>query len=122
MIGHHFRVGEQAGYLKVGLYEDGRPGCIFVDISKSGSTVSGTYDTIAVLTSLALQYHIPLETLSSKLISMRFEPYGMTDNPEIPNATSVVDYIFRWLRLKFGDSKQLLVQSGLFCPDCTSMF
>jgi len=120
MIGHHFRVGEQAGYLKVGLYADGRPGCIFVDISKSGSTVSGTFDTIAVLTSIALQHNIPLESLSSKLIGMKCEPYGMTDNPEIPTATSVVDYIFRWLKLQFGDNKKSIVSSGLFCPDCTS--
>ncbi len=101
-ITHKFRVGDQEGYITVGLYEDGRPGEIFVKIAKEGSTVSGLMDTMALLTSVTLQYGVPIEDLARKLKNTRFEPYGRTNNPHIPWATSVVDYVFRWLERKFA--------------------
>ncbi|MDA1061942.1 MAG: adenosylcobalamin-dependent ribonucleoside-diphosphate reductase, partial [Chloroflexi bacterium] len=99
---HKFRVGEQEGYLTVGLYEDGTPGEVFVKIAKEGSTVSGLTDAVAVLISIALQYGVSLEKLADKLERTRFEPYGTTSNPDLPFATSIIDYIFRWLRLHFA--------------------
>jgi ribonucleoside-diphosphate reductase alpha chain len=134
-ITHKFAVGEQEGYLTVGLYEDGRPGEIFVKIAKEGSTVSGLMDAMALLTSVSLQYGVPLEDITRKLRNTRFEPYGRTNNHDIPWATSLVDYIFRWLELKFvpgaapnshnpvlkEDDNGLPVtpeSSGLGCPDC----
>ena len=137
-VTHKFRVGEQEGYLTVGLYEDGTPGEVFVKIAKEGSTVSGLTDAVAVLTSIALQYGVSLDKLADKLEHTRFEPYGATANPEIPFATSVLDYIVRWLRLHFGEdsdghARQIeagaaseaapaeggrRVASGLTCPDC----
>ena len=101
-VTHKFRVGEQEGYLTVGLFEDGSPGEVFITISKEGSTIRGLMDSLAVMTSLALQYGVPIENLAAKFKNVRFEPYGFTSNPEIPQASSIVDYIFRWLELKFA--------------------
>jgi ribonucleoside-diphosphate reductase alpha chain len=101
-ITHKFRVGEQEGYVTVGLYEEGQPGEIFVNISKEGSTIRGLMDSVAVLTSVALQYGVPLANLVSKFRGVHFEPAGLTNNPQIPVASSLVDYIFRWLELRFG--------------------
>ena len=98
---HKFRVGEQEGYITVGLYDDGHPGEIFVNISKEGSTIRGLMDSVAVLTSVALQYGVPLENLVAKFRGVHFEPNGLTSNPAIPTASSLVDYIFRWLELRF---------------------
>ncbi|MEE8422530.1 MAG: adenosylcobalamin-dependent ribonucleoside-diphosphate reductase [Dehalococcoidia bacterium] len=130
-ITHKFRVGEQEGYLTVGLYDDGSPGEIFVKIAKEGSTVSGLMDAVALLTSISLQYGVSLDKLADKLEHTRFEPYGPTGNPDIPLATSLLDYIFRWLRLHFGDEVAATFEgnadnaapstgprSGLTCPDC----
>jgi ribonucleoside-diphosphate reductase alpha chain len=138
-ITHKFSVSDQEGYVTVGLYTDGRPGEIFVKINKEGSTVSGLMDTVALLTSVTLQYGVPIEDLSRKLKNTRFEPYGRTTNPEVPWATSLVDYIFRWLELKFAPHAAALDASyhplagaslgaassaptgeatGLGCPDC----
>jgi ribonucleoside-diphosphate reductase alpha chain len=100
-ITHKFRVGEQEGYLTVGLYEEGTPGEIFVNISKEGSTIRGLMDSVAVLTSVALQYGVPLDNLAAKFRGVHFEPAGLTGNPAIPSASSLVDYIFRWLALRF---------------------
>ncbi|HZP57481.1 MAG TPA: vitamin B12-dependent ribonucleotide reductase [Dehalococcoidia bacterium] len=100
-ITHKFRVGEQEGYITAGLYEDGQPGEIFVRISKEGSTISGLMDSVAVLTSVALQYGVPLRSLVDKFRGVHFEPNGLTSNPRVPVATSVVDYIFRWLESRF---------------------
>lgn len=121
-ITHKFRVGEQEGYVTVGLFEDGTPGEVFIKIAKEGSTVSGLTDAVALLTSISLQYGVSLEKIAAKLEQTRFEPYGVTGNPDIPFATSVLDYVFRWLRLRFGvelprvDGERVL--SGLTCPDC----
>jgi ribonucleoside-diphosphate reductase alpha chain len=100
-VTHKFRVGEQEGYVTVGLYDEGTPGEIFVNISKEGSTIRGLMDSVAVLTSVALQYGVPLESLVSKFRGVHFEPAGLTNNPRIPAASSLVDYIFRWLELRF---------------------
>ena len=102
---HKFCVADQEGYLTVGLFEDGRPGELFIHISKEGSTVSGLMDVVGILTSLALQHGVSLADITRKLKKTRFEPYGRTQNKEIPEATSLVDYIFRWLEMKFGKEK-----------------
>jgi ribonucleoside-diphosphate reductase alpha chain len=98
---HKFSIGGHEGYITVGLYEDGSPGEIFVKMSKEGSTISGLMDSLATIISLALQYGVPLSTLVDKFIHVRFEPSGFTNNKEIPMAKSVMDYIFRWMALKF---------------------
>jgi len=101
-ITHKFSIaGAHEGYFTVGLYEDGMPGEIFITMAKQGSTISGLMDTIATMTSIMLQYGVPLEVLVNKFSHMRFEPAGFTRNPDIKIAKSIVDYIFRWLGLKF---------------------
>lgn len=100
-ITHKFSIAGHEGYITVGMYDDGTPGEIFLTMSKEGSVISGLMDTIATMTSLALQYGVPLETLTSKFAHTRFEPSGYTPNPDIPIAKSIPDYIFRWLGLKF---------------------
>jgi ribonucleoside-diphosphate reductase alpha chain len=83
------------------MYEDGSPGEIFIKMSKEGSTLSGVMDTLALSLSMNLQYGVPLEVLCDKLVHSRFEPMGMTQNKEIPMVKSVMDYLGRWLALKF---------------------
>ena len=100
-IRHKFSVAEHEGYLHVGLYEDGSPGEVFLRMNKEGSVISGLMDTIATMTSILLQYGVPLESLVDKFSHVRFEPSGFTTNKEIPIAKSIVDYVFRWLALKF---------------------
>ena len=124
--------------MTVGLFNDGTPGEVFINVSKQGSTVSGLMDTVAMLTSYALQYGVPIHELASKLKSSRFEPSGPTNNKSIPIATSIVDYVFRWLELKFDGSRvanqptllpiedvvaatevgERTVASGIGCPEC----
>jgi ribonucleoside-diphosphate reductase alpha chain len=100
---HKFSVAGHEGYITVGQYEDGAAGEIFLVMAKEGSVVSGLMDAFATSVSLALQYGVPLEALSNKFTHMRFEPSGFTGNPEIPIAKSIMDYIFRWMDLRFGD-------------------
>ncbi|MBM3494692.1 MAG: vitamin B12-dependent ribonucleotide reductase [Armatimonadetes bacterium] len=100
-ITHKFSIAGHEGYITVGMYDSGQPGEIFLTMSKEGSTISGLMDTIATMTSLALQYGVPLSTLVNKFAHMRFEPSGITPNPEIRFAKSIPDYIFRWLGTKF---------------------
>jgi ribonucleoside-diphosphate reductase alpha chain len=100
-VTHKFAVGGHEGYITVGLFEDGHPGELFITMAKEGSTIGGLMDTIGTLTSLALQYGVPLDALVNKFSHMRFEPSGWTGNADIPNAKSVVDYIFRWLGIAF---------------------
>jgi ribonucleoside-diphosphate reductase alpha chain len=100
-ICHKFDIGGHEGYIHVGFFEDGTPGEIFIKMAKEGSTISGLMDTIATLSSLALQYGVPLEALVSKFSHVRFEPSGFTKNPEIPMAKSLTDYIFRFLGSRF---------------------
>ena len=105
-ITHHFSVGGQEGYLTVGVYEDGLPGEIFVRMAKEGSTISGLMDSFATVVSLALQHGVPLELLCGKFSHTRFEPSGWTGNPKIGYATSLMDYIFRWMELRFLKKEQ----------------
>jgi ribonucleoside-diphosphate reductase alpha chain len=100
-VGRKFRVGEYEGYIHVGLYEDGTPGDIFVDIAKEGTTLAGLMNSIMISVSLGLQYGVPLEVYVSKFSHMRFEPSGMTNDPDIRVAKSIVDYIFRWMGKRF---------------------
>ncbi len=105
-ITHKFQVGEQEGYVTVGLYEDGRPGEVFLRVSKQGSTVNGLMESLGQVVSLALQHGVPLDSLASKMKNSRFEPAGLTVNREIPTATSLVDYVFRWLDRRFNPDAQ----------------
>ncbi len=98
---HKFSVAGHEGYITVGLYDSGQPGEIFITMAKEGSTVSGLMDSFATAVSLALQYGVPLKVLCDKFSHTRFEPSGWSPNPEIRYAKSVMDYIFRWLGLKF---------------------
>ena len=101
-ITHKFTISGHEGYLTVGLYPDtGQPGEIFIVMAKEGSVVSGLVDCFATAISLALQYGVPLKVLVDKFVHSRFEPSGITANPEIRFARSIADYIFRWLALKF---------------------
>jgi ribonucleoside-diphosphate reductase alpha chain len=100
-VGRKFRVGEYEGYIHVGLYEDGTPGDIFVDIAKEGTTLAGLMNSIMISVSLGLQYGVPLEVYVSKFSHMRFEPSGMTNDPDIRVAKSIVDYVFRWMGKRF---------------------
>ncbi len=98
---HRFEIAGHEGYITVGLFEDGMPGELFVTMSKEGSTIGGLMDTVGTLTSIALQYGVPLESLVKKFAYQRFEPSGFTKNPDIRNATSIADYVFRWLGIQF---------------------
>jgi ribonucleoside-diphosphate reductase alpha chain len=100
-ITHKFSVEGQEGYVTVGLYEDGKPGELFITMAKEGSTLSGVMDAFATAVSLTLQYGVPLEFLVNKFSHVRFEPSGWTNNAQIPYAKSVIDYIFRWMASKF---------------------
>ena len=100
-ITHKFDIAGHEGYITVGLFEDGSPGEIFLTMAKEGSTISGFADAFAQAISYALQYGVPLQVLVDKFSHARFEPSGMTKNPEIRFAKSIVDYIFRWLATKF---------------------
>ena len=100
-VGRKFRVGEYEGYIHVGLFDDGTPGDIFVDIAKEGTTLAGLMNSFMISVSLGLQYGVPLEVYVSKFSHMRFEPAGATNDPDIRIAKSIVDYIFRWMGKKF---------------------
>ncbi len=102
-ITHKFAIAGHEGYFTVGLYEDGAPGELFIKISKEGSTLSGIMDALALSISLNLQYGVPLEVLISKFTHTRFEPSGMTGNKEIPMVKSIMDYLGRWMAVKFLD-------------------
>jgi len=98
---HRFEIAGHEGYITVGLYEDGQPGELFITMAKEGSTIGGLMDTVGTLTSIALQYCVPLESLVKKFAYQRFEPSGFTKNPDIRSATSITDYVFRWLGCQF---------------------
>src|SRR6266571_1272292 len=98
---HRFEIAGHEGYITVGLYEDEQPGELFITMSKEGSTIGGLMDTVGTLTSIALQYGVPLESLVEKFAYQRFEPIGVTKNPDIRHATSITDYVFRWLACQF---------------------
>ena len=100
-ITHKFSVSGHEGYIIVGMYEDGRPGEVFIKMSKEGSTLSGVMDGFALTLSIGLQYGVPAKVVVDKLINMRFEPSGITENPDIRFASSILDYVGRWLGGKF---------------------
>ena len=100
-MNHKFEIAGHKGYVTVGMFEDGQPGELFIQMNKEGSTLGGLMDTVATLTSISLQYGVPLESLVKKFAYQRFEPSGFTKNPDIRNATSITDYIFRWLGCQF---------------------
>lgn len=102
-ITHKFAVAGHEGFLTVGLYEDGNPGEIFITMSNAGSFLSGIMNAFAISLSLNMQYGVPLEALIKKFVNLKFEPSGMTSNREIPMVKSIIDYISRWLALKFLD-------------------
>jgi ribonucleoside-diphosphate reductase alpha chain len=112
-ITHKFNVGGHEGYITVGLYRDGSPGEIFITMAKEGSTVSGLMDSFACAVSLALQHGVPLKLLCEKFAHTRFEPSGWTNNPDIGFAKSIMDYIFRWLQLRFLTGQQQLLFENL---------
>ncbi|HVZ74148.1 MAG TPA: vitamin B12-dependent ribonucleotide reductase [Polyangia bacterium] len=103
---HKFSIAGHEGYIHVGLYETGEPGEIFVKMAKEGSTISGLMDSFATAISLALQHGVPLRLIVDKFSRTRFEPYGFTENPDIPRASSIMDYLFRWLGSKFIKREQ----------------
>jgi ribonucleoside-diphosphate reductase alpha chain len=100
-VTHKFNVAGHEGYITVGLYDDGRPGELFITMAKEGSTVGGLMDCFGTAVSMSLQYGVPLEVYVNKFTHTRFEPMGYTTNPDIRVATSIVDYIFRWLGATF---------------------
>ncbi len=118
-ITHKFDIGGHEGYITVGLYEDGQPGELFLTMAKEGSTISGFADAFAQAISYALQYGVPLQDLVDKFSHVRFEPSGMTRNPDIRFAKSIVDYIFRWLAAKFL-SAEAQYHAGLNVPEVTT--
>ena len=105
-VGRKFSVGEYEGYIHVGLYDDGSPGDIFVDIAKDGTTMAGLMNSLMIAVSMGLQYGVPPEVYVSKLSHMRFEPSGLTNDADIRAAKSIVDYIFRWFGKKFLTTEQ----------------
>ena len=111
---HKFSVAGHEGYITVGLYPDGRPGELFITMAKEGSTVGGLMDCFGTAISMSLQYGVPLEVLVNKFSHTRFDPMGNTTNPEVRMAKSLVDYIFRWLKLKFGEVEATPAQIGAF--------
>ena len=100
-ITHKFSIAGHEGYITVGMYDDGTPGEMFVKMAKEGTVVSGLMDSLATVTSIALQFGVPLEVLVEKFAHTRFEPAGVTENPKIRFAKSIMDYIGRWLALTF---------------------
>jgi ribonucleoside-diphosphate reductase alpha chain len=112
-ITHKFKVGDHEGYVTVGLYPNGDPGELFVKMAKEGSTVSGLMDSFALAVSLALQYGVPLKTFCEKFAHTRFEPSGWSGNAEIGYAKSIMDYIFRWMQMRFLTGQQQLLFENL---------
>ncbi|MBA2423968.1 MAG: ribonucleoside-diphosphate reductase, partial [Actinobacteria bacterium] len=115
-VGRKFAVGEYEGYIHVGLFEDGTPGDIFVDIAKEGTTLAGLMNSFMISVSLGLQYGVPLEVYVSKFSHMRFEPSGMTNDAHIRVAKSIVDYILRWMGKKFLSTDQQ-EEAGILTPE-----
>jgi ribonucleoside-diphosphate reductase alpha chain len=108
-ITHKFKVGDHEGYITVGLYPNGEPGELFIKMAKEGSTVSGLMDSFALAVSIALQHGVPLKLFCEKFAHTRFEPSGWTSNPDIGYAKSIMDYIFRWLQVRFLTGQQQLL-------------
>src|SRR4029077_10476596 len=112
-VTHKFNIGGHEGYITVGLYKNGLPGELFITMAKEGSTVSGLMDSFALAVSMSLQHGVPLKLLCEKFAHTRFEPSGWSPNPDIGFAKSIMDYIFRWLDLKFLQGQQQFLFEGL---------
>ena len=110
-ITHKFNIGGHEGYITVGLYPNGEPGELFITMAKEGSTVSGLMDSFALAVSIALQHGVSLKLFCEKFAHTRFEPSGWSGNPDIGYAKSIMDYIFRWLQLRFTGQQQLLFEN-----------
>ena len=106
-ITHHFSIAGNEGYLTVGLYPNGQPGEIFIRMAKEGSTIAGLMECFGTVVSVSLQHGVPLRVLCDKLSHTRFEPSGWTGNEELGYAKSIMDYLFRWMELRFLSGKQL---------------
>ena len=106
-ITHHFAFGGHEGYLTVGFYPNGQPGEIFIRMAKAGSTIAGLMECFGTVVSVSLQHGVPLKALCEKLSHTRFEPSGFTGSAEIGYAKSIMDYLFRWMELRFLSGKQL---------------
>jgi ribonucleoside-diphosphate reductase alpha chain len=119
---HRFEVGGHEGYIIVGTYDDGRPGEVFIKMAKEGSTLSGVMDGLALSLSIGLQYGVPLKALVDKLTNTRFEPSGFTQNPAIRYASSVLDYLARWLGGKFISSDYLKLGAALSEKEVVTRF
>jgi ribonucleoside-diphosphate reductase alpha chain len=119
-IGRKFRVGDYEGYIHVGVYDDGSPGDIFVDIAKDGTTLQGLMNSLMIAVSMGLQYGVPPEVYVSKLSHLRFEPSGMTNDADIRVAKSIPDYIFRWFGKKFLTAEQQ-EEIGILSPEVKAM-
>jgi ribonucleoside-diphosphate reductase alpha chain len=113
---HKFKIEGHTGYITVGLYEDGTPAEVFISMAKQGSTIYGLMESFGRAISYALQYGVPLRDLVRNFSHMRFEPSGMTTNPEIPFAQSVIDYLFRWLASKFLPTDEV-EELGVLTPE-----
>ena len=121
-INHKFSVGGHKGYITVGLYDDGTPGEMFITMAKEGSVISGLMDAFATSVSIGLQYGVPLQVLVNKFVHMRFEPSGFTNNPNIRIAKSIVDYIFRWMSMKFlSTDDQIAVGVNITMPTAAEL-
>jgi ribonucleoside-diphosphate reductase alpha chain len=112
-ITHKFNIAGHEGYITVGLYPNGEPGELFITMAKEGSTVSGLMDSFALAISIALQHGVPLKLYCEKFAHTRFEPSGWTNNPDIGFAKSIMDYIFRWLQLRFLTGQQGMLFENL---------
>jgi len=116
---HKFSIGGHEGYLTVGLYEDGTPGEIFISCSKAGSTLSGLLSAFSISVSIGLQCGTPLQTYIDKFSHVEFQPNGITKNPDIRFAKSIVDYVFRWMDVRFNKTTETSgTHSGELCQDC----
>lgn len=103
-VTHKFTIGNHEAYLTIGLYEDGAPGELFIKMAKEGSTLSGMVQAFCRALSLSLQFGLSLEEAVARFKGMRFEPMGMTSNPDIPMAQSIVDYVARYLELEYSQA------------------
>jgi ribonucleoside-diphosphate reductase alpha chain len=119
-ITHKFGIGGHEGYITIGLYPNGQPGEIFIRMAKEGSTISGLMDSFATAISLALQHGVPLKVLCEKFAHTRFEPSGWTGNEQLGYAKSIMDYLFRWMQLRFLSGQQLDLFAGLKQPTLTA--
>jgi ribonucleoside-diphosphate reductase alpha chain len=120
-ITHKFNIGGHEGYLTVGLYPNGQPGEIFIRMAKEGSTISGLMDSFATAISLSLQHGVPLKVLCEKFAHTRFEPSGWTGNEQIGYAKSIMDYLFRWMQLRFLSGTQLDLFASLKSPEAPAL-